>query len=259
MTRVVLITGASSGIGKEFAYKYATNGYNLFLIARSEDKLLSLKEKLEKEYSVKIFVYSVDLSLRHTAEDVYNFSKDNDLVVDILINNAGFGDFGEFSNSDLRKQTNMIDLNITSLVALSHYFLKDMIDRNYGKVLNVASIAGFMPGAYMSVYYATKAFVLSFTEALAEELSKLNIKISALCPGPTSTDFEKNASVTFSSMKMQPVQEVVNYGYEKFMNSNRVIILPGLNNKLLSYITKITPRFMVRKGVAVVQKNFRNN
>lgn len=257
MTRVVLITGASNGIGKEFAYKYASKGYNLLLVARREANLLNIKEKLETEYGIKVFIFVKDLSVSNAAKELYNFTNEQNIIVDILINNAGFGDFGDFSNSDLEKQTNMIKLNIISLVEITHYYLRDMIDRNYGKVLNVASIAGFMPGPKMSVYYATKAFVLSFTEALSEEMSKLNIQVSALCPGPTKTDFEKNADVKFSNVKMSSVQEVVNYAYNQFMNKNKVIILPGLTNKLFAITTKIAPRCIVRKSVNIIQSRFR--
>ena len=259
MTRVVLITGASTGLGAEFAYKYAKEGYNLLLIARSEDKLLKLKMELEKTYNISVFVLVKDLTVRQSAKEVFEYTENNNLIVDILINNAGFGDFGKFADSNLEKQTNMIELNIITLVELSHYYLKEMIDRNNGKILNIASVASFMPGAMMSIYYATKAFVLSFTEAVSEELSKFNIKISALCPGPTSTGFEDNANVSFSSVKMSSAKEVVEYGYEKFMNTKDVVIIPGVNNKLLTFTAQIMPRKLVRKAVYLIQTNFRKN
>lgn len=255
--RVTLITGASNGLGKEFAFKYASEGHNLLLVARSEAKLLAIKEEIENLYKVKVYVLVKDLSVRNSAKVVVDFANENNLIVDILINNAGFGDFGNFAESDLAKQTNMIELNIITLVELSYYYLNEMIDRNYGKVLNVASIAGFMPGPMMSVYYATKAFVLRFTEALAMELKDFNIKVSALCPGPTATGFEKNAAVNFSSVKMQTAQEVVEYGYEKFMNSNSVVIVPGISNKVFGIVSRVAPKFLVRNAVYVIQKKFR--
>lgn len=257
MTKIVLITGASSGLGKEFAYKYAKENYNLLLVARSDDKLLDIKNDLERNYNIKVFTLVKDLSKYEAAKEVYSYCKENNLIVEILVNNAGFGDFGDFKDSDLNKQLNMIDLNIRSLVAISYYFLNEMIDRNSGKILNLASVASFMPGPKMSVYYASKAFVLSFTEALSEELSKFNIKISALCPGPTKTNFEKNADVNFSSMKMQEASEVINYAYDKFMNSKKVIIVPGINNKILTSFVKVLPKALVRKSVSVIQSNFR--
>lgn len=257
MEKVVLITGASFGIGKEFAYKYASNGYNLLLVARSEDKLFTIKNYLEKEYNIKVYTLVKDLSEKDSAKYVFNYTKENNIQVDILINNAGFGDFGNFVESSLEKQTNMIELNITTLVGLCNYFLKDMVKNKSGKILNVSSIAGFMPGPFMSNYYATKSFVLSFSEAIAEEVRPFNIKVSALCPGPTDTNFEKNASVKFSNVNMQSTKYVVNYAYEKFMNTNKIIILPGFSNKVLATTTKLLPRFIVRKAVATIQKKFR--
>ncbi|MBU0278943.1 MULTISPECIES: SDR family oxidoreductase [unclassified Gemella] len=257
MTKIVLITGASLGLGKEFAYKYAKETYNLLLVARSENKLLEIKNYLEKKYNIRVFILVKDLSKNSAAKEVYEYCKENNLRVEILINNAGFGDFGDFKDSDLDKQTNMIDLNVRSLVQMTHYFLNEMIDKNSGKILNLASVASFMPGPKMSVYYASKAFVLSFTEALAEELTKFNIKISALCPGPTKTNFEKNADVNFSGVKMQEASEVVNYAYDKFMSSKKVIILPGLQNKILVTSVKFLPKSFLRKAVNIIQSNFR--
>lgn len=255
--RIVLITGASEGLGKEFAHKYAQEGYNLLLVARSEYKLLAIKKELQDKYNIHVDIFVQDLSVRNAAKKLYEYTENKGYVVDILINNAGFGDFGDFIDSDLNKQEMMIDLNIVTLVQLSHFYLKNMIDNNSGKLLNIASIAGFMPGPKMSVYYATKAFVLSFTEAIAEELKDFDIQVSALCPGPTATNFEKNANVNFSSVKMYTSKDVVNYAYNKFMNSNRVIILPGLNNKVISITAKLAPRFLVRKAVNLIQTNFR--
>lgn len=258
MKKVVLITGASSGIGKEFAYKYVKNGYNLLLAARSKDILLSLKEELEEKYNINVFVYIIDLTIKNSILDLYNYTKENNLIVEILINNAGFGDFGQFVDCALDKQVNMINLNITSLVVLTRYFITDMKEKNYGKILNVASLASFMPGPYVSVYYATKSFVLSFSQAISEELKRYNIQVSALCPGPTSTNFEKKANVRFSNMKMSSSKYVVDYCYNKFMKSKKVIIIPGIRNKLLALSPKFFPSFIIRKIVYKIQNKFRN-
>lgn len=256
---VILITGASSGLGKEFAYKYAKNRYNLLLVARNEKKLNEIKNDIENKYDVKVFVLKKDLSESNSAKYIFDYTAINNLVVTILINNAGFGDYGNFLNSNLEHQTKMINLNVITLVELTHYYLKEMIARNSGKILNISSIAGFMPGPKMSVYYATKSFVLSFTEALSEETKNYNVKISALCPGPTKTDFEKNATVNFSSVKMQSSKEVIDYCYGKFMNSDKVIILPSFNTKFFAVATKLLPRFLVRKIVYKIQTKFRSN
>lgn len=256
---VILITGASSGLGKEFAYKYAKNRYNLLLVARNEKKLNEIKNDIENKYDVKVFVLTKDLSESNSAKYIFDYTTLNNLVVTILINNAGFGDYGNFLNSNLEHQTKMINLNVITLVELTHYYLKEMIARNSGKILNISSIAGFMPGPKMSVYYATKSFVLSFTEALSEETKNYNVKISALCPGPTKTDFEKNATVNFSSVKMQSSKEVIDYCYEKFMNSDKVIILTSFNTKFFAVATKLLPRFLVRKIVYKIQTKFRSN
>ncbi len=256
---VILITGASSGLGKEFAYKYAKNRYNLLLVARNEKKLNEIKNDIENKYDVKVFVLKKDLSESNSAKYIFDYTAINNLVVTILINNAGVGDYGNFLNSNLEYQTKMINLNVITLVELTHYYLKEMIARNSGKILNISSIAGFMPGPKMSVYYATKSFVLSFTEALSEETKNYNVKISALCPGPTKTDFEKNATVNFSSVKMQSSKEVIDYCYEKFMNSDKVIILPSFNTKFFTIGTKLLPRFLVRKIVYKIQTKFRSN
>lgn len=253
----ILITGASSGIGKEFAYKFAQDKNNLLLVARTETVLVELKKELEENYGINATILVKDLRKESAAKEVYDFAMENNIQITSLINNAGFGDFGQFLNSDIDKQVSMINLNITTLTKLSYYFLKNMKKENYGNILNVASVAGFMPGPQMSVYYATKAFVLSFTEALSEELKETNIYVAALCPGPTKTEFEDKASVSFSSVKMQSVKEVVEYAYKKFIARSKVIIMPGFNNRLNITVLKFLPRFMVRKIVDRVQSNFR--
>lgn len=253
----VLITGASSGIGKELAYKYAQDNNNLFLVARNEVALLNLKRELEEKYKITVSILSKDLGQEDSAKEVYKYAQENNLQVSTLVNNAGFGDYGPFINSDLDKQINMINLNVTTLTKLTHLFLKDMKERNYGNIINLASVAAFMPGPQMSVYYATKAYVLSLTEALCEELKGTDIYVSAICPGPTKTDFETNASVSFSSVKMQTVEEMVDYVYEQVSKRKKVIVIPGLGNRINIRTLKFLPRKMVRKIVGHVQSNFR--
>lgn len=255
--KTVLITGASSGIGKELAHKYAQDKNNLFLVARNEKALLDIKNELESAYQVNVVIMSKDLGKDESAKEVYDYAMQNNLQVTTLVNNAGFGDYGEFVKSDLEKQVNMINLNITTLTKLTHYFLKEMKNNNYGNIINLASVAAFMPGPQMSVYYATKAYVLSLTEALSEELKGTNIYVTAICPGPTKTEFESNASVSFSSVKMQSVSEMVDYAYKKFSSRKKVIIIPGSTNRSYLRALKFLPRFMVRNIINQVQSKFR--
>ena len=190
----VLITGASSGIGRDIARIYSQKGYNLVLVARSEENLNKLKTELENDKS-NIEIISMDLSVKENCIELHKRVKD----VDILINNAGFGDCGNFTKTDLEKEINMIKTNIIAYHILMKLYLKDMKEKNRGKILNVASIAGFMPGPLMSTYYATKAYIVRLSEGIREELKKekSNVKISILCPGPVATNFNKVANVKF--------------------------------------------------------------
>ena len=190
----VLITGASSGIGRDIARIYSQKGYNLVLVARSEENLNKLKTELENNKS-NIEIISMDLSVKENCIELHKRVKD----VDILINNAGFGDCGNFTKTDLEKEINMIKTNIIAYHILMKLYLKDMKEKNSGKILNVASIAGFMPGPLMSTYYATKAYIVRLSEGIREELKKekSNVKISILCPGPVATNFNKVANVKF--------------------------------------------------------------
>src|SRR5450759_4294399 len=189
MNRTALITGSSSGIGLELARIHAENGGNLVLVARSKNKLDELKEELENKYNVQVYTIGKDLSLPDSARDVYAELGQQNISVDYLINNAGFGDFGFFAESDWNKQEKMINLNITALAHLTRLFLPDMIKRGDGKILNLASTASFQPGPAMSVYFATKAFVLSFSEAVNNEVRDKGVTVTALCPGSTESGF----------------------------------------------------------------------
>ncbi len=175
INETVLITGASGGIGYELAKQFAMNKYNLLLVARSKDKLEKLKDELEKKYMVKVNVIVKDLAKKNAATELFNQIQKENTNIDILVNNAGVGAYGKFYNIDWQRQEEMIQLNITALTELTRLFLPGMIERKNGKILNVASTAGFQPGPLMAVYYASKAFVLSFTEAIANELSGTNI------------------------------------------------------------------------------------
>ncbi|MBP7978994.1 MAG: SDR family oxidoreductase [Sebaldella sp.] len=242
----VLITGASSGIGREFSKLFAEKGYRLVITARREKNLAELK-KMYPENNVEVI--PCDLGSEAGAEYLYNEVKKRSIKVDILINNAGFGLFGEFYETDIEKEKKMIDLNVKALVELSKYFLQEMLERNSGRILNVASIAAFQPGPYMSVYYASKAFVLSFSEALRNEVRNTGVCISVLCPGPVETEFEKSSELTksklFSKLKPVTAEKVAYAGYRGLMK-NRAVIIPGFFNR-----AAITAGTFVPTGIKV--------
>ena len=244
-----LISGATSGIGFELAKLYAKNGYNLILVSRKLDSLNESKEELLKiNENIDIKIYSYDLSKIENTYELYNSIKNDNLNVNILINNAGFGDSGEFIEADINKLNKLVDLNIKSLMNMCHLFIKDMKENKSGEVLNVASVAAYLAGPYMSVYYASKAFVLNFTVGIYHELKKYGIKVHALCPGPTKTKFievcESNNKKAFDDASMSP-SKVAKVCYKK-MKRNKLIINTGFLSKFTAFFT----RFMSRKFAA---------
>lgn len=254
---ITLITGASNGLGLEFAKLFAANKNNLLLIARNKDKLNQIKTELENAYQISVLVLNLDLSQLESINKIDQFIKDNNLIVDTLINNAGFGDFGNFVDANIDKQNQMVDLNIKCLMNLTHLIANQMVKNKNGKILNVCSIAAFQSGPLMSVYYATKAFVLSFTEAISVELKKHNIKVIALCPGPIKTGFEESSNLKtsglFKNLKVANATDVAKYGYKK-LNQNKTVSIYGINNKLIVFGSKFAPRSLVRKIVYKIQK-----
>lgn len=247
----VLLTGASSGIGKDMAKILNEKGYNLILVARDEEKLNSVKNDLEKENKGnKIETISMDLSVEENCKRLCEQVKD----VDILINNAGFGDCGSFSKTDLNKEIKMIQTNIIAYHILTKEYLKQMKEKNSGKILNVASIAGFMPGPLMATYYATKAYVVRLSEAIREELKKdkSNVKISVLCPGPVATNFNNVANVKFKLREANSF-DVAKYTIKK-MEKGKFYIVPGLDVKIAKVGAKIFPANLVSKVTYRVQK-----
>ncbi len=240
--KTVLITGASGGIGLEFALIFAKKSFNLVLAARSENKLAQIAKDLEKEYDIGITVLPFDLSIANSATELYTKIINEKIRIDILINNAGFGNHGNFVGNEMRRTIDMINLNITTLTELSLLFVKEMKARNHGKILNVSSTASFQPIPRFAVYAATKSYVLSFTEALHYELKGTNVSVSALCPGPTSTGFEKTANVKNSDLfeNGMNAQVVAQIGYNGLMK-NKMTIIPGFKNKLLAILANMTP------------------
>lgn len=240
----VLITGASGGIGKELAKLYAEKGHTLILAARSVDKLNELANELAEKYTIETHVFQSDLSKAGAAQTLFDQVQSQKLTVDILINNAGVGLFGEFHQTDLQKEQEMIQLNITSLTELTKLFGREMVNAKSGKILNVASTAAFFPGPLMAVYYASKAYVKSFTEALDNEWAEHGVQVSGLYPGPTSTGCkdtaELNDSKLFNNGTMKP-QAVAKITFIEFMNGKKQII-PGGMNKLQSRASRLISR-----------------
>lgn len=243
-----LVTGASSGIGRDIAKYLASLGHELILVGRNKEKL----ESLQKELKVKSTVVIVDLSDLTKVKELYILAKNFD--IDILVNNAGFGVFGEFSETDLNKELEMINTNITAVHLLTKLFLRDMKKKDSGYILNVASMAAFGPGPLMATYYATKAYVNNLTEAIHEELrrSNSNVHIASLCPGPVDTNFNNVAGVSFS-VKPLSSEMVSKYAIDS-MFKGKVVIVPGMLMKLTLFIRRFASRSLMRKITYNIQK-----
>ncbi|MBQ5323883.1 MAG: SDR family oxidoreductase [Oscillospiraceae bacterium] len=256
--KTALITGASSGFGKEFAKIFAKDGYNLVITARSTDRLEKIKTQIEMEYGVDVFVVTKDLSLPSAPQEIFDFTQQKGVHIDVLVNNAGFGDLGDFAKSDLSRQQQMIDLNISALVKLTHLYLPAMLAKRDGKILNVASVAAFAPGPGMSVYYASKAFVLSFSDALSTELKGTGVTVTALCPGPVNTGFAATAgfknSLLFSGKEDGKAAQVSRYGY-RAMQKGKSVALPDLLCKAAAFGVRLVPRTVAKNVVYAVQSS----
>lgn len=235
MKRTALITGASSGIGLEFAHIFASKGVNLVLVDQSKEKLDTFKLQMEKQYGVIVYNIGKDLSASNAAKEVYNELRCRKIHIDYLINNAGFSDFGFFSETNWDKQLQMINMNITTLTYLTRLFLPEMIKEKYGKILNMASIASFQPGPTMSVYFATKAYVLSFSEAIANELKGTGVSVMVLCSGAIESEFGQKATL----------KEVAMFGYQKMMRGRTVVVVHGFVNKMMTQSIRFVPRDIV--------------
>src|SRR5687768_6198056 len=253
-----LVTGGSGGIGLELAKVLARNGFDHVLVARNRDTLEAAAGQLEGKFAVKAHVFAADLRRPDAPEAIFDFLQNENIPIEILINNAGFGLGGEFSETELQRELDMIQVNIGALTALTKLFLPPMIKRRSGRVLNVASTAAFQPGPLMAVYYATKAYVLSFSEALAEELRNTGITVTALCPGPTQTDFadtaEVNSSRLFNTFGIADAADVAKYGYDAMMHGKRLAI-PGFKNKLIAQANRIAPRALSAKIARIAQES----
>lgn len=254
MTKTALITGASGGIGRDFALKFAREGYNVVIVARSEDKLRALADEIESTYKVSAQVMAYDLTDPAAPGQIYEALAGT--PVDVLVNNAGFATYGYFHELDLEGELGMIHLNITALTHLTRLFLPDMVARGSGGILNVASTAAFQPGPLMAVYYASKAFVLHFSEAIANEVKDKGVHVSALCPGPTESGFQQRAGMEDSKLVQNGLmtsEAVVEQGYNGLMRGQTVVI-PGVQNKVMAASTRFVPRPMVTRLVRSMQE-----
>ena len=286
-----LVTGASSGIGRDMSRYLYSLGYNLIIVARDLEKLEKLKTELEKNKNIEkkstnvstqqhkdnnensnnnykkienaevnqkkqeIIIITKDLSIKENCLEIYEQTKN--IQIDLLVNNAGFGVFGEFSKTDLEKEINLINTNITALHILTKLYLKDMIKRNSGHILNVASIAGMEPGPLMAAYYASKAYVIRLSRAINKELKKekSKVKISILCPGPVDTNFNNVANVVFKAPSM-PSEKVAKYGIDKALKG-KLIIIPGVLNKSVRFFSKVVPDCVLEEVAYHIQRRKR--
>ncbi|NBB77538.1 MAG: SDR family NAD(P)-dependent oxidoreductase [Bacteroidetes bacterium] len=256
MESTALITGASSGIGMELARIFAREGHNLLLTARREERLKELKETLEAEFEIEAAIFPCDLSEPEAPQALFDFCDKNKFAINTLVNNAGIGDFGPFTESDWNKQAVMIDLNMRALTHLTHLFLPMLIHQKRAFIMNVASTAAFQPGPLMSVYYATKHYVLAFGEAIAEELKKTGVSVTTLCPGPTKSEFQKTAGMEksglFKKFAVATSGEVAEYGYRAMMNGKRIAVY-GVLNKISAASVQLLPSRLVTPMVKRIQ------
>jgi short-subunit dehydrogenase len=255
--QTALVTGASGGIGRELAREFAAGGYDLVLVARSGDKLEELAAELRQRHGVAARVLAKDLGGPESPDEIFHELEVAGISADVLVNNAGFATYGPFAETDLAAELDEIQLNVAALTHLTKRFLPGMLARRRGGVLNVASTTGFQPGPLMAVYYATKAYVLSFSEALAEELRGTGVTVTALCPGPTATGFQARADMEGSRLftgflKVMDAATVARAGYEGFRAGRRIVV-PGLLNKLLIQSVRVSPRSLVTRIVRGMQ------
>lgn len=246
------------GIGLELARQFATHGHDVILVARHRDTLEAAAAELSRDHGISTHVLVADLSDPGAPETLFDDVRNAGLHADYLVNNAGFGLGGEFSETDVGHELQMIQLNIAALVHLTKLFLPRMLERRAGRIMQVASIAAFQPGPMMAVYYASKGFVLSFSQALSEELRDSGVTVTALCPGPTATNFADTAgisnSMVFEHSGIASAGTVARYGYEAMMRGKRIAI-PSVRDRVLVQAQRLVPRAMVTKIVRKLQEN----
>ena len=247
-----LVTGASEGIGYELTRLFAENGYDVVMVARSKDRMNEIADEVENEFGISARVIKKDLSVPGSSEEVYEESPE----IDVLVNNAGIGTCGFFHENDTVREVDTVRLNVETPTHLTRLFLEDMVERDEGRILNVSSMAAFQPGPTMAVYYATKAYLLSFSEALSNELKGTGVSVTALCPGPTETAFiqkagEENSRINEGDKMSQ--RTVAEAGYNGLMKGKNVVV-PGFKNRMLVRLTKLAPKSLVIRVVRYLQE-----
>jgi len=243
MNQVALITGASAGIGYEIALLFAEKNIDVVLVARNEQKLLTIKQFMEKHYPIKVYSVVSDLSTPEGVNKIRDVVKAKGLTVSYLVNNAGFGVYGNFIDRSIEKYSEMIALNIESLITLTHHFAREMVESGNGRILNVASTAGFQPDPYFAIYGATKAFVINFSEALHKELDKSGVTVTVLSPGATRTEFMDRADMGNTKLfdrGVMTAKRVAQVGF-KGMMQGKLHVIPGFKNSVMAFFSSITP------------------
>jgi len=256
MSKTALITGASGGIGYELALLLARDGFDCILVARSRDKLDELAARLESEFRVKTLVVARDLSKPTAVDEIYEEVSAASMSIDVLVNNAGFPVYGRFVDTDWQTELDMLQVNVVALTALTKLFVRGMVERRNGRILNLASTAAFVPGPLMAVYYASKAYVLSFSQALANELQGTGVTVTALAPGPTRTGFQKRGVMEDSRLvrgQIADAKSVAAAGYRGMMRG-KTIVIPGFSNKLIPWVARVSPRGAVTRVVRRMQE-----
>lgn len=247
-----LVTGASAGLGTEFARLFAADGHNVVLVARRKERLEQLKAELEKAHGISALVVAADLAQRRAVQQVFDAAGE----VDFLVNNAGFGSNGPFVEQDTDSELNMIAVNVGALVHLTRLFVPQMIERGFGRILNIGSLAGFQPGPFMATYYASKAFVNHFSEALSCELDGTGVSVTVSCPGPVATEFGSIAGNDRSNLfkgGAASAGDIARHAYDAMMKGRRMAI-PGLKNKLMVQSLRVSPRAVVNRIAARLNK-----
>ena len=256
MSKTALITGASGGIGYELALHFARDRFDCILVARSRDKLDELAARLESEFRVKTLVVARDLSKSTAVDEIYEEVSAASMSIDVLVNNAGFPVYGRFVDTDWQTELDMLQVNVVALTALTKLFVRGMVERRNGRILNLASTAAFVPGPLMAVYYASKAYVLSFSQALANELQGTGVTVTALAPGPTRTGFQKRGVMEDSRLvrgQIADAKSVAAAGYRGMMRG-KTIVIPGFSNKLIPWVARVSPRGAVTRIVRRMQE-----
>jgi uncharacterized protein len=247
--RTTLVTGASSGIGLELTKLFARDGFDLVLVATDEARLAKIADEMAQQFDVTVTVMQKDLSRPTAAGEIYRELQSKGIEVDILVNNAGFSVYGPFSETDSRDEMEMMQVNMITLTQLTKLFLPAMLKRNSGKILNVASTAAFTPGPFDAVYCASKAYVLSFSEAIAEEVRGTGVSVTTLCPGPTKTEFAKRAEMTNTKIfqgRLSSAAEVAEEGYRALLQGRTTVVV-GLANRLMVFSLRFSPRNLVAR------------